>query len=370
MKNCHAFLIGALVWSTVGLASCQPPASPAAVAASWQLVGGGAASSGTATSPALAVTGSGSVFVAFSDGNASNRATVRQLSGGAWSTVANAGFNSDTASQLSMAVDSSGTPWVSFVTPTHSELDVWKLTTTYWSQVGASNFPVGVQLSRFTLDSLDHPWLAYVFSASPYEIHAGNLSGTAWADQGLISNGPSSVLALAVNSQQVPFVAYTDTSINKIAAVSSKPSSSWSTLTSPGSGSAQPGSLQLAFDGSGAPLIAYRDHQNFSGATVLRYDGKVWSPVGHPNFSPGAVDQLALAVSPSGTPYLAFQDATQSQRATVMRYQGSQWVTLGAAGLGAGPVSSLSLAFSADGTPWLAFLDAGASNQVKVLAYR
>ena len=85
-------------------------------AGAWNTVpsGGEGFSSGSAGWTCLALDGSGTPWVAFSDGASSGKATVMKFDGSAWVVVGNAGFTSDLASYLSFAIDGNGTPYLAY----------------------------------------------------------------------------------------------------------------------------------------------------------------------------------------------------------------------------------------------------------------
>lgn len=80
----------------------------------WSSVGTDNFSSGTATFVSIAVTPSGTPFVAFSDGSSNARTTVMKFDGTQWVTVGTAGISTGAASHNKLTLDGFGNPIVTF----------------------------------------------------------------------------------------------------------------------------------------------------------------------------------------------------------------------------------------------------------------
>jgi hypothetical protein len=74
----------------------------------------------------------------------------------------------------------------------------------------------------------------------------------------------------------------------------------------------------LAIDSSDIPYVAYQDWGNGGKTTVKKYDGISWKIVGTPGFSSMNAFYPSLAIDSNGIPYVAFTDGYP--KANVMKY--------------------------------------------------
>lgn len=81
----------------------------------WSSVGADNFTAGTASFVSIAVTPSGTPYVAFSDGSQGGKTTIMTYDGAQWTVVGTAGISSGTASHHSLLVDAAGNPVVAFV---------------------------------------------------------------------------------------------------------------------------------------------------------------------------------------------------------------------------------------------------------------
>ncbi len=80
----------------------------------WETLGPRGFSAGVAQYPTLAFDHFGAAYVAFSDWNAGNHATVMKYSGGSWATLGVQGFSDGEADYTSVATDRSGAAYVAY----------------------------------------------------------------------------------------------------------------------------------------------------------------------------------------------------------------------------------------------------------------
>lgn len=96
--------------------------------------------------------------------------------------------------------------------------------------------------------------------------------------------------------------------------------SDWTNVGNPGFSSGLADSTSLAINSNNIPYIAYRDDVNNSKANVMKWNGTNWVNVGTPGFSAGTAYYPSLAIGPNDIPYVVYRDAVNLNKATVMKY--------------------------------------------------
>lgn len=272
-----------------------------------------------ATSASLALSATGTPYVAYPDPAAGRRLSVRAYDGTDWILVGSAGFSAGKSGREVLKLSATGTPYVAFLDSTVGlGAVVMKYDGSAWVLVGAAGF-----------------------SAE----QAGGLS-----------------LALDVTEEgTTPYVSYTGGANGSKLTVKKFDGTDWITVGTPGftvtfypPGVAAPTSLALDA-ATGTPYVAFVDGANAKKATVVAFNGASWEPVGSAGFTAGESSYLSLALASGGTPYLAFVDGANGSKATVMKLVGNSWELVGAAGFSSQKVDSISLALSASGTPFVAY---------------
>ena len=84
----------------------------------------------------------------------------------------------------------------------------------------------------------------------------------------------------------------------------------------------------LAIDSNNIQYVAYGDGWNWGKATVKKYNGTSWETVGVSNFASGHIYYNSLAISNSNALYLWYYDEWNGNKATVMKYEGyPEWIS-------------------------------------------
>jgi len=141
---------------------------------------------------------------------------------------------------------------------------------------------------------------------------------------------------------------------------------SWQTVGTAGFSAHCAFHLSLAIDSADIPYVAYADGYGYPGspATVMKCVSGSWQTVGTTGFSAGGATSPSLAIDSTGTPYVAYEDEAYNGRATLMKYAGGSWRTVGTVGFNwiTNPYNIVqaiypSLAIDSTGTPYVAFAE-------------
>ncbi len=324
----------------------------AQAAGTWEQVGAAGFSAGRADSTSLALDGSGTPYVAYTDGANSSKASVMKFNGTSWEQVGTAGFSPSMVSYPSIAIDSSGTPYVAYKDNVNGgKTSVMRFNGTGWEQVGATGFSEGeIADISIAINSSGMPYVAYQEAVSLYA-SVMQFNGTGWEQVGKarFSSGWASDPVIAIDSSGMPYVAYSDY-INSYKA------------------------NVMRFNGtSGNPYVAYRDGANGNKASVMKFNSGTssWEQVGQAGFSAGSAEYTSLALDSGGNPYVAYKDGANSSKTSVMKFNSetSSWEQVGQAGFSAGSAEYTSLAIDSIGTPYVAYRDGASGGKASVMKF-
>jgi hypothetical protein len=308
-----------------------------------------------------------------------------------WTTVGGAGFTVTGAQGISLAMGpgsgkskfgNPGTPYVAFQDGQYSNKASVMMYGTSWTGVGAYGFSSGAAayLSLvFTSGSSPIPYVAYQDGGNSSKAAVMKLDGTIWspvpASGASPSAGQANYVSLAFDSSNTPYVAFQDVVNGNKATVMKFDGSNWVAAGNAdfSAGAASYVSLKIA---GTTPYVAYVDAANGYKATVMTLIGSTWTPLGSAGFATSDVS-TALLLDSGGVPYVLCVTAFASPsgggyRETVMKYNGSSWI---AATSTASQNKKASFAIDANGTPYLGYQDVIASgpgtvpNKLTVIKY-
>ncbi len=176
-------------------------------------------------------------------------------------------------------------------------------------------------------------------------------------------NGSSDYSSIAVDTNKVAFVAYSDISDNSKLKIKKFNGTTWEAV---GTNASDNGSLYIVMkiDKENKPCVLFRDGFKL---TLKRFDGSVWTTVGNAQFTPGNCALPDLSFGPDNTPYVSFVNfATGANgKATVMKYDGTSWVLLGSP-MSSGEAGSTQIEVSASGVVYCGYTDNAQGGWVNV----
>jgi hypothetical protein len=145
--------------------------------------------------------------------------------GTSWVLVGTAGFSASNILETSLAIDGSGTPYLAYTDYSYykGQATVMKYNGTSWVPVGTAGFGTsgGIGYPSLTLDGSGSPYLAYAEYSYNGRATVSKYDGTSWVVVGRPAFSPASVsyISLALDGSGTPFVAYNDEANNYKATV-------------------------------------------------------------------------------------------------------------------------------------------------------
>lgn len=329
-----------------------------------------------ATSSSVVKDTAGRYFVASIDLDNFSCPVVHMYNGTTWKKLGSI-FNTGGCQNVKIAVDAAGTPYVAFRDGNNgSKLTVLKYTAGIWSYVGGSpGISVGAVWSLdIKVDSNGFPIVAYEEQSSQASVK--KFDGTSWNYIGTqyISPAYATYVSLALNSADVPYVAYSDgigwPSLN--ATVKRFDGANWVLVGPQQFSASQADYIDLEFDKNNNLFIAYSDHFYSAAITVKKFNSTNWVNVGPAGFTGSQSKFITLDFDTLGVPYIAFQLYTPSAsslfKANVVKYNGSLWVNVGPS---SGVISEknadyTSILIDENNLPLVAYIDENRHSKVAV----
>jgi len=285
-----------------------------------------------------------------------------------------------------IATDQNGVPYVVYA----DSLANWKATVmkyngSSWFAVGAPGFSAGgVAWTSIAIDGNNVPYVVYQDSTKGNAATVMKFNGSAWITVGSAGFTPEEAdyTIIAIDQNNTPYIVYADTlNNNDWVTVMKYTGSSWSAVGKTRFGNLYNitffyHSLDMAIDSNGIPYVVYSDAGNGNAATVMTFNGSNWTAVGIAGFSAGAVNYTSIAINPiNNMPYVIYSDHTYGWQATVMQFDGNIWTTLGAAGFSGGIVNwgvgivDTDIEIDKTGTPYVIYTDSTANWESTVMTY-
>jgi len=320
--------------------------------AAWSAVGDPAGlSEATANDPKIAIFDN-TPYVAYIDtNNYTNKVTVKKFDGTSWVLVGSGGISAGGAYYIDIVIAQSGTPYVSYRDSANGErITVMKFNGTSWELVGSAGFGSVDAIPKIAIDSSDIPYVSdCAWSYGNREISVYKLNGASWETVG--TTGATGIPCIAVNSANVPYLAYSDKNTNKTTVLRYN-GTGWETVGSAGFSANTVDMLSIKIGPSDTPYIAFMD-LNTRKATMMKFSGSSWETVG--SGLDGQVSSAGMGFAfYSGVPYVVYGNES-NMKATVMKYSGGTWITVGNIGFTPGEFYNINIAINSTGIPYVVF---------------
>lgn len=186
------------------------------------------------------------------------------------------------------------------------------------------------------------------------------------ANDGIV-NASSDYSAIAVDTNNVPFVAYSDITDGSKLKIKKFNGTDWEAVgTNPSDGGAL--YIVMKVDRANVPHVLFRDGS--AGSTKLtlkKFDGTAWVNVGIAKFTPGNSALPDLAFGPDNLPYVSFVNYATgvNGKASVMKFDGTAWQMMGTP-MSSGGAGLTQIEVDATGNVYCAYTDAGLGGWVNV----
>ncbi len=306
------------------------------VSGAWNIAGNADFSSGTANFISLSFNAADAKpYVAYQDGANSGKATVKFLApDNAWTTIGTEGFSTGSASYTSLAISTTGTPYIAYADADvtfSNRVIVKSFNGSSWVNTGAQPISVGsASFVSLALSTGGTPYVAY----NDADVSIGNkaivktYNGSSWVNLGTqpVSAGVAThiVLGIAPGSGD-PYICYADASNSNKATVKTYDGAAWVNVGPAGGFSTGAATnLSLSFTADGTPYVAYQDAANGNRLTIKRFTAGTWTTVNAEGISAGVANNISLVIG-NDIPYVAYTDGYAWAK-SVCSAAGINWV--------------------------------------------
>ena len=284
--------------------------------AEWTTIGSSEVAMDAVVSTDVEIAPDGTPYIlyrTFTDPNPTAVLALKKFNGTNWVAVGPDPIDfSDYMFGADLALDDRGVPYVAFVDQDMGDkVTVIKYngSSNRWDLVGSramsADAVIGNGTVRIALDENGIPHVFYVNVIGDAYVMRYNSAGNRWLalGGGTFATVGSSEYMLAIDGNNVPYVAFTDASDLKISVM--RFTGSWQTVGNPRFSDDFVSSPRVAFDGSNNAYAAYFD-EGTAEVVVQRYDaaGARWVKMGSA-VSAGGFAEVSLVVDRIGVPYVA-----------------------------------------------------------------
>jgi len=362
-----------LTWSALSLPSWL------GMNGEWSSLGSAGFSLGGANYANLVMDANDTPYIVYSDKDNSDAISVMRYreDNASWEVVGSSEFSAGAAYYTSIALNSEGTPYVAFADADSGEFATvmrYNDTNNTWEIVGSAGFSSGISdYLRIAIDNNDTPYVIYAdqdHNDVPMVMKYLDTNDS-WITLGSISTGGAGFTDIAFDSNNTLYIVYADGDNNDKASVMQyhDTNDTWSVI---GSGNFSNGSasyLHLAFDTNDTPYVIYSDKSRSYKAVVQRYNGADWENLGADGFSEGAAYSTQIAIDTAGTVYAVFEEYISSSRANVMAYRDGSWQELNASTLSSSTVHYTDMALNSKQEPYVLYQDLANSYKATLMRY-
>lgn len=169
-----------------------------------------------------------------------------------------------------------------------------------------------------------------------------------------VNTGSATWLSTTIDKFELPYMAYRDSSTNRIN-VRRYNGNAWVSMgTNISAGDVSHVSIKT--DSLGNIIIAYRDSANGNRLSVRRYNGVSWATLGSLGFSVGTVEFVNLLVNSDDKIYVIYRDnGVDGGKLVGRKFENSNWLVMGAGAVSTGIVSDVSVVINSIDQIFVAF---------------
>ena len=246
-----------------------------------------------------------------------------------------------------------------------------------WNYVGSPTFTSGTAMYlSIALDSNNIPFVAYTNELTgKANVMRYDSSSSSWVyvgGQGFTAGSfqhPTQYLTLAFDHYNIPFIAFSDGGVAGYKASVMRydsSSSSWVYVGGQGFTSGIADYESLAFDSSNVPFLAFKE---MGKPSVMKYNGLNWEYVGQSMFGDSSmIFYESMVLGSNNVPYVIFE-SSETGKATVMKYDGINWVNVGVPDSSSAQKVNELIAIDSSNVPYIAFRDDDSTGKIHVKKY-
>ena len=334
----------------------------------WVKTTNGGISTGGANYISMKLDSNNIPYIAYQDFVNGQKVTVKKFNGTTWELVGNQGFSSGQAEYISLAIDNNNVPYVvykDYAVPVPGRGNVIKATAmkfdgVNWVLVGTQGFSsFGSRAFSMDIGSDNVPYVAYQ-EGDTHKATVKKFDGNDWVLVGPAGFSGSNImddLSIAIDSNNHPWVAYSDQAVGHAVTVKKFDGNDW-VLVGQAGFSGQVSGISLAFDSTDTPYVSYADSGAGQKATVMKFNGIDWVYVGSRGFSSGMIGSLPLKINSNDVPYVGYSDSSFEGKANVSKFDGNAWLIVGTQGFSEVPAAVASIDMGSNNIPYIAYRDA------------
>ncbi|MDP4152252.1 MAG: S-layer homology domain-containing protein [Bacillota bacterium] len=336
----------------------------------------------------MATDSKGNTYAAVSDTSKNDKTTVYKFDGKTWNTLGTPGFTDGAPTSIMITCDKNDVPYIAFSdydeSPVNSgKVSVMKYSDGSWSYVGSRQFSSTAAEGVFLkFDSNNNPYVMYQnleynssisdfqykLSVAEYTNGAWNvLGGTYAAGEAGWADSISFNFSLALDSSDVPYIAYPDQTSGSKLTVKKFADGSWSVVGTAGFSASEAGFAQIFANGSDLYVGYNNINATASTPVVQKWDGSAWSVLGDTSSYTGS-DYMIMAMNGSDI-YIAYCDTANGNKIKVITYNGTSWSTLGPDFATSEKGYAMSMAVGSDGKPHILYCDGTEDFNISVISY-
>jgi len=345
-------------------------APEARVEVAWKFLGEPGFSVTRAYGPNIAVFTPGQPCVGYEEYDGGYLANVMCFDGATWQDLGTRGSLFSRGQFVELAFDDNGTLYALYKDTSY--LKVSRYNGSSWEDVG-NNILISPDSNNehksLVIDHAGNPYVGFLDSTAKVNVVSYTVAG-GWQSVGTadLSAGTATHPRLAIDSQNIPYVAYKDNANSGYGTVMRYTGGTWQPVGSAGFTGVDATDITIGIDANDIPYVVHQDYDSSAAANAWRYSEGSWERVGSPNFRNGANDMDNLVFDSLNRPYFTYANPGKQ---TTVRFNGSEWETVGSASVPDDRTSAYpSLAIDREDNLYFSVFDYAESFKATVMAYQ